>query len=120
MTMLLIVNELNLPLDVIGIIARFLVDDDAYGTCAALNMTSSLLELETTPIRRRPSYNGVQEMLKRYPNRCGPAIRRKWISAKKKWNSDSCSSSSLDIATVRTTWPILPELSMCYDDLVWQ
>lgn len=48
--MLLIAKELNLSLNVIGIIARFLINDDAYGTCAALNMTSSLAELETTPL----------------------------------------------------------------------
>jgi hypothetical protein len=39
-----------LPLDVIGIIATFLINDDAFGTCAALNVTCSAVEAETTPI----------------------------------------------------------------------
>lgn len=47
---MLIGQPLSLPLDVIGIIAKYLIDDDAFGTCAALNVTCSAVEAETTPI----------------------------------------------------------------------
>lgn len=43
-------HELSLPLDIIGIIAKYLIDDDAFGTCAALNLTCKAVEAETTPI----------------------------------------------------------------------
>jgi hypothetical protein len=36
-------------LDVLGVIAKHLIDDNAYGTCAALNVTSKEVELETSP-----------------------------------------------------------------------
>jgi hypothetical protein len=32
------------------VIARFLIDDDAFGTCASLNVTCNAVEAETTPI----------------------------------------------------------------------
>lgn len=39
-----------LPLDVIGEIAKFLIDDYAFGTCASLNVTAKAIEEETAPI----------------------------------------------------------------------
>lgn len=38
-----------LPLDVVGVIAKHLIDGNAYGTCAALNVISKGVEDETSP-----------------------------------------------------------------------
>jgi hypothetical protein len=39
-----------LPLDVLGVIAKRLIDDSAFGTCAALNVTCHAVEEERSPI----------------------------------------------------------------------
>jgi hypothetical protein len=44
------ISLVTLPLDVIGIIAKCLIVNYAYGTCAALNVTAKAVEEETTPI----------------------------------------------------------------------
>jgi hypothetical protein len=43
-------DRLSLPLDVIGVIAKCLIDDYAFGSCAALNVTCKAVEEETSPI----------------------------------------------------------------------
>jgi hypothetical protein len=39
----------RLPAEVIGIVAKFLLADDAYGTCAALNVCSRAIYNEVLP-----------------------------------------------------------------------
>jgi hypothetical protein len=38
-----------LPLDILGEIAKSLIHDYAFGTCASLNMTCKAAEVETSP-----------------------------------------------------------------------
>jgi hypothetical protein len=48
---------LCLPLDLLGIVAKWLVTMEMHETCAALNVTSSGVRYETTPVLwRRVQY----------------------------------------------------------------
>jgi hypothetical protein len=66
-----------LPLDVLGVIAEQLIDENAFGTCAALNVTCHAVEEETSPTLWKTCVLPGAQAFKRFP----PSTRIKAFGA---------------------------------------
>jgi hypothetical protein len=93
-----------LPLDIIGVIAQHLVSADLHATCASLNVTSKLVQDETTATL-------WECVVYRWNN--GQSARKK---SARKWKTVFGSESAKHIRYVALVSPILHVLSIQQSD----